>query len=102
MLKPTFPIILDEEELARTLEGGPDPRNYYEIVAYTSQKPVLTELPLSLFPARRVVFQTPTFSTIRLYTGQDHPTVSQQEKISDLYYDQGSIIVYKLHEQGVA
>lgn len=96
MLKPTFPIILDEEELARSLEGGPDQRKYFEVLAWTSQKHVFQELSLKLFPARRIVFQTPTFCILRLYTGQEEATAAQHERISELYYDSGEIIVYKL------
>jgi hypothetical protein len=75
---------LDEAAIAASLEYGPDPKCYYEIIYGSSEKDVPAHFPLKLFPAVRVLFKTDTYTIARVYIGRDLPSREQRKAMADV------------------
>jgi hypothetical protein len=71
---------VDEDALQKTLEGIPEPDQYYEVV-YATSKGLPSSITSSLFPAVRILLETSTYTIARIYIGN---IISSEEQLDVL------------------
>jgi hypothetical protein len=87
---------VDHETLNRSLVGLSCPEHYIEVVL--KDRRLLSEFPLALFPAVRVILGTDIYTLARVYPGNEIMTPGQRDFLETFYLNDWDFVDYTVKD----